>query len=189
MTLMSDLIIAANLFLSFLLGGLIGWFREKEGKTAGMRTHILVSLGSALLMVLSIKMVEFGASDPGRIAAGVVTGIGFLGAGCIVQTGSGVTGITTAASIWITAAIGMACGGGFYFSALVASLLTITALQGLREMEIRVIKTKKLLPRTAPSLICLFFFKLIKLFYYVLRPSFFIAPSRPIVCWLLAVEG
>jgi putative Mg2+ transporter-C (MgtC) family protein len=128
---------------AFFWGGLIGWFREKEGKTAGMRTHILVSLGSALFMVLSLDMLKFGgAADPGRIAAGVVTGIGFLGAGCIVQTGSGVRGITTAASIWVTSAIGIAAGAGLYVESATATVLTVAALQLLREIERRFIKTK-----------------------------------------------
>ena len=132
-----------NLTCSFLLGGLIGWSREKEGKTAGMRTHILVCLGSALFMVLSYKMMSLSAgADPGRLAAGVATGIGFIGAGCILQTGSGITGITTAASIFITAAIGLAAGAGFYVSSITATFLTIIALQLLREVEMHIIKTK-----------------------------------------------
>src|SRR3989339_545408 len=107
---MSDAILALNLLMAFFLGGAIGWFREKEKKTAGMRTHILVSLGSALFMTSSMQMVQLApGADPARIAAGVVTGIGFLGAGSIVQTGSGVRGITTAASVWVSAAIGLSC--------------------------------------------------------------------------------
>lgn len=139
---MSDFVMAGNLLLAFVLGGLIGWSREREGKTAGMRTHLLVCLGSALFMVISYQMVTLGSADPGRIAAGVVTGIGFIGAGCIVQTGSGVRGITTAASIFITAAIGIAAGAGFYLSAIVTTVLSIAALQILREVEVRLIKTK-----------------------------------------------
>jgi putative Mg2+ transporter-C (MgtC) family protein len=133
----------SNLTVSFLLGSLIGWSREKEGKTAGMRTHILVCLGSALFMVISTSLGK-GASnlDPTRLAAGVVTGIGFLGAGCIVQTGSGVRGITTAASIWITCAIGIAAGAGLYFEAIIATAFTFLTLLLMREFEIRFIKTK-----------------------------------------------
>jgi putative Mg2+ transporter-C (MgtC) family protein len=132
-----------NLTTSFLLGSLIGWSREKEGKTAGMRTHVLVCLGSALFMVISMELAKATPGlDPGRLAAGVVTGIGFLGAGCIVQTGSGVRGITTAASIWITSAIGIAAGASLYPVAVVATLFTVLTLQLLREFEIRFIKTK-----------------------------------------------
>lgn len=139
----NDLYLIANLILSFFLGGAIGWFREREGKTAGMRTHILVCLGSALFMAISTDMMRLGGgADPGRIAAGVVTGIGFLGAGCIIQTGSGVIGITTAASIWVTAAIGVAAGAALYVSAITATLLTIIALQLMRIVEKHIIKTK-----------------------------------------------
>ena len=132
-----------NLTVSFLLGSLIGWSREREGKTAGMRTHILVCLGSALFMAINISLAKaVPGIDPGRIAAGVVTGIGFIGAGCIVQTGSGVRGITTAASIWITSAIGIAAGAGLYSEAVTATIFTVLTLQLLREFEVRFIKTK-----------------------------------------------
>jgi putative Mg2+ transporter-C (MgtC) family protein len=141
---MANLIIIGNLVLAFFLGGAIGWFREKEHKTAGMRTHILVALGSALFMVISKDMMTLtGIADPGRIAAGVVTGIGFIGAGCIVQVGSGVRGITTAASIFVTSAIGIAAGAGFYTSSIVTTILAVAALQLLREFEKRVFKTKE----------------------------------------------
>lgn len=141
---MIDWIVIANLILAFVLGGAIGWFREKEHKTAGMRTHVLVSLGSAMFMVISKDMMTLtGVADPGRIAAGVVTGIGFIGAGCIVQVGSGVRGITTAASIFVTSAIGIAAGAGFYSSSIATTLLAVTALQLLREVEKRVFKTKE----------------------------------------------
>jgi putative Mg2+ transporter-C (MgtC) family protein len=138
-----DLATINNLLLAFFLGGLIGWFREKEKKTAGMRTHTLVALGSALFMVISRDMMSLtGTADPGRIAAGVVTGIGFIGAGCIMQTGSGITGITTAASIFVTSAIGIAAGAGFYVSSIAGTVLTVATLQILRLLEVHVIKTK-----------------------------------------------
>jgi len=141
---MNEMASTLNLLLAFVLGGGIGFFREKERKTAGMRTHILVCLGSALFMVLSAKMMLLaGSADPGRIAAGIATGIGFIGAGCIVQTGSGVRGITTAASIWVTAAIGIAAGAGFYVEAVVTTLLTVAALQTIRSFETRYFKTKE----------------------------------------------
>jgi len=141
---MTDLIAILNLFLSFVLGGSIGWLRETEGKAAGFRTHILVCLGSALFMVVSTQMMQLsGAADPGRIAAGIVTGIGFLGAGCIVQAGGGIRGITTAASIWVTSAIGIAAGAGFYLIAIASTILTLVALQLMREIEKRIIKSKE----------------------------------------------
>ena len=140
---MTEMNIIINLSLAFVLGGTIGWFREKEGKTAGMRTHLLVGLGSALFIITSIEMMKFApGADPARLAAGVVTGIGFIGAGCIVQIGSGVRGITTAASIFMTSAIGLATGAGLYLCALYASFLAVAALQILHEVEIHIIKTK-----------------------------------------------
>jgi len=143
MSFMPDIVIAGNLLLAFVLGGAIGWFREKEGKTAGMRTHLLVCLGSALFMTTSIQMMALQpGADPARLAAGVVTGIGFIGAGCIVQIGSGVRGITTAASIFVTSAIGIAAGAGFYVPAVTTSVLVVAALQLLREVEMHIIKTK-----------------------------------------------
>lgn len=141
---MSDLNIVVNLLAAFVLGGAVGWVREMEGKTAGLRTHILVCVGSALFMMLSGEMLlRSGLADPGRIAAGVVTGIGFIGAGCIVQARGAVRGITTAASIWITAAIGVASGTGFYVGAIVAAIITILTLQFLRMVEKKIIRTKE----------------------------------------------
>ena len=140
---MPDYTSIINLIIAFLLGGVIGWVREKEGKIAGLRTHILVALGAALFMVISAEMMgKSGIADPGRIAAGVATGIGFIGAGCIVQGGGGVRGITTAASIWVTAAVGMAAGSGSYATALTATVITLITLQLLRELERKIIKTK-----------------------------------------------
>lgn len=140
---MSDLQVILNLLLAFLLGGMIGWLREKEGKIAGLRTHILVCVGSALFMVISGEMMaKSGIADPGRIAAGVVTGIGFIGAGCILRGRDQIKGITTAASIWVTAAIGIAAGTGFYVGAVAGAVIALVTLQLLKEVEKRIIKTK-----------------------------------------------
>jgi putative Mg2+ transporter-C (MgtC) family protein len=140
---MSDLTVIINLLLSFILGGSVGWLREKEGKSAGLRTHILVCVGSALFMIISGEMISLsGAADPGRIASGVVTGIGFIGAGCILQAGGGVKGITTAASIWITSAIGIAAGLGAYVAALASAIITIITLELLGKAERKIIKSK-----------------------------------------------
>ncbi len=140
---MSDIMVVVNLVAAFILGGAIGWVREKESKAAGLRTHVLVSVGSALFMIISGQMmVMSGGADPGRIAAGVVTGIGFIGAGCILQAGGEVRGITTAASIWITSAIGIAAGLGFYVGAVAATAITLLTLQLLREVETNIIRTK-----------------------------------------------
>ncbi|MCX5997744.1 MAG: MgtC/SapB family protein [Chloroflexi bacterium] len=118
-----------RLLLAAVLGAIIGFQREKAGKPAGLRTHILIAMGSALFTVVSIY--GFGsAADPSRIAAGIVTGIGFIGAGVIFRgmRGDKVMGITTAASIWITAAIGIAAGAGLYIIAAAAALVTLLVL-------------------------------------------------------------
>ncbi|MFH1542264.1 MAG: MgtC/SapB family protein [bacterium] len=138
---MSDITIVINLLLAFLLGGVVGWFREKEGKSAGLRTHILVSVGSALFMIISGNMmfiVNTGTAD--RIAAGVVTGIGFIGAGCILRAEGNIRGMTTAASIWITAAIGLAAGTSMYLAAVVVTFITYLTLEPLGYVEKRIKK-------------------------------------------------
>jgi putative Mg2+ transporter-C (MgtC) family protein len=100
-----------RLLLAVALGGIIGYQRERSGKEAGLRTHILISTGAALFTIVSIY--GFPGSDPSRIAAGIVTGIGFIGAGVILhRTGGEVIGLTTAATIWSVAAIGLAAGAG-----------------------------------------------------------------------------
>jgi len=119
----------SRLILAAVLGAIIGFQRERAGKPAGLRTHILIAMGSALFTVVSIY--GFGsAADPSRIAAGIVTGIGFIGAGVIFRGMSGdrVMGITTAASIWITAAIGIAAGAGLYIIAAAAAIVTLLVL-------------------------------------------------------------
>ena len=121
-----------RLFLATLLGGLIGLEREIHGKVAGLRTHALVSLGSALMMVVSIDIYAayrgVAPVDPSRIAAQVVSGIGFLGAGAIIRFPKGITGLTTAASLWVVAGIGLACGAGFFKPALVTTVLVFVVL-------------------------------------------------------------
>ena len=128
-----------KLLLAVLLGGMVGFERELAGKPAGLRTNILICLGAALLMDLSIRigLVEGGAriGDPSRIAAQIVTGVGFLGAGTIMQSQGVVTGLTSAATIWVVAAIGMAIGTGFYVEGLGAGLLVTFVLAGLGRLE------------------------------------------------------
>ena len=118
-----------RLLLSAVLGGAIGFQREMSHKPAGLRTHILISLGSALFTVVSIFGFA-GTVDPARVAAGVVTGIGFIGAGVIFRgmKGDKVVGITTAASVWITAAIGIACGVGLYIIAVATTAISVIVL-------------------------------------------------------------
>ena len=138
--------IGLRLGLSVLLGGLIGIERELHGKSAGLRTHMLVSVGSALFTVLSYALpVILGAemrSDPTRIAAQIVTGVGFLGAGTILQAKGSVHGLTTAASIWFVAAIGMAVGGGFYLGACLATVLGHVVLVAFYHVEQSMLRRK-----------------------------------------------
>jgi putative Mg2+ transporter-C (MgtC) family protein len=132
--------ISFRLGLAALLGGAIGVERELRDREAGIRTHLLVSLGSALFTIISAygyhAFLTSGESvvraDPTRIAAQIVTGIGFLGAGAIIREGLSVRGLTTAATLWVTAAIGMACGAGWYGAALITTFFTIVALGPLR---------------------------------------------------------
>ena len=131
-----------RLLLATMLSGLIGLEREAQERPAGLRTHILVGLGSCLFMMVSMEVAkssETGLADPGRIAAGVVTGIGFLGAGTIWLRGDMVRGLTTAAGIWATAAIGLSVGlgGGGYLAGIVATVVVYATLTLLRAVEHR----------------------------------------------------
>ncbi|MBQ3959017.1 MAG: MgtC/SapB family protein [Muribaculaceae bacterium] len=121
-----------KLLLSMLLGATVGYERRLKGQTAGLRTFALIAMGATLAMLISIYIpqVYFGLKngDPGRIAAQVVSGIGFLGAGAIIQMKGSVRGLTTAAGIWISACIGLAVGAGMYVISVIATLLIITGL-------------------------------------------------------------
>lgn len=119
-------VIAARVLTAALLGGLIGWERERKGRAAGLKTHILVSIGSALF-VLAPLLADIDGGDVTRVMQGIVSGIGFLGAGAIIkmQKDERVEGLTTAAGIWMTAAIGMAAGMG---QEMVAVITTVVAL-------------------------------------------------------------
>jgi len=131
--------IAFRLLIAFILGGVIGFEREKKGRSAGLRTHILVSAGSCLIMLVSLYIYELYkqevALDPGRIAAGVVTGIGFLGAGTIIRSAQEVRGLTTAASVWLSAAIGLAVGCGFLSGAFITTIIALLTLLVLKPLE------------------------------------------------------
>ena len=120
--------------LAFALGALLGWERERAGRPAGLRTFMLVTAGSAAFTLVSIfGLADQGTvRDPGRVAAQIVTGIGFLGAGTIWRTPSTVGGLTTAAAIWFAAAVGMMAGAGMYHVAVVAAVLGFACLQWLR---------------------------------------------------------
>lgn len=127
-----------RLVLAGLLGGLVGFERERHNRPAGLRTHILVCLGSALVMIVSVAGFS-GAlgpqGDQARVAAQVVSGIGFLGAGTIMRQGSSVRGLTTAASIWVVAAVGLATGIGLYMAAVTATALVLISLFSLSKVE------------------------------------------------------
>jgi putative Mg2+ transporter-C (MgtC) family protein len=122
-----------RLALAGALGGLIGLERELRDREAGLRTHLLVALGSALFTIVgAYGFSEFRLTDPTRVAAQIVTGIGFLGAGAIIRQGSTIRGLTTAATLWVVAAVGLASGAGYYSGALITTALVLLALWPLR---------------------------------------------------------
>jgi putative Mg2+ transporter-C (MgtC) family protein len=141
-----------KLVLAVLLGGIIGFEREIAGKPAGLRTNILICIGATLLMDVStrIGLVPGGGriGDPGRIAAQVVSGVGFLGAGTIMQAQGQVTGLTSAATIWVVAAIGLTVGAGFYVEGIGAGLLVTFVLAGLGSLEHYVRRARRVVSAT-----------------------------------------
>ncbi len=143
--------ILLRLLLAAVIGGIIGFEREIHGRAAGFRTQLIVCVAASLIMILSenyyfhIHTLDSSLRiDPARIAAGALIGIGFLGAGVIIKSGFAVRGLTTAASIWIVSAIGLAIGGGLYLEGAITAIITITALIALRvvEKKIKVLRFK-----------------------------------------------
>ncbi|MDD3156786.1 MgtC/SapB family protein [Anaeromusa sp.] len=134
-----DLTATLRLVLSLVLAGVIGYERSYFHKAAGLRTHILVALGSCLIMILSMNLyggVEGKTNaDPARLAAQVVSGIGFLGAGTIMKEGATIKGLTTAASLWVVACVGLAVGSGYYLGAIVTTVLSVVTLTWLYRVE------------------------------------------------------
>jgi len=128
-----ELVLLLRLALAILLGGAIGVERELKGKPAGLRTNILICVGAAVFTSLSLRIG--GPGDPGRIAAQILTGVGFIGAGTILHTRGSVTGLTSAATIWVVSAIGMAVGAGLYIEALGTTALVMLVLGGLAKVE------------------------------------------------------
>jgi putative Mg2+ transporter-C (MgtC) family protein len=122
-----ELDMVLRIFMAAFVGSLVGYERERAEKPAGFRTHLLVCVGAALFTIVSIE--GFITGDPSRVAAGIVVGIGFLGAGAIIRGEGWVAGLTTAATIWVVAAIGMALGAGLY---LIAAATTVVVLIALR---------------------------------------------------------
>lgn len=140
---LGDKAILLRLFISVVLGGLIGLERQLHRRAAGLRTHILVSLGSCLIMLTSMYVFDIykgvAGLDPSRIAAGVITGIGFLGAGAIIREPQGIKGLTTAASLWVVSGIGLAAGCGFYTAAFFTTALALIVLLFMGNMEVEVL--------------------------------------------------
>lgn len=128
-----------RLVLAAVLSGMIGFEREFHGRAAGFRTHILLCVGSTLVMLTSMHIFDIyyakAPVDPARIAAGVITGIGFLGAGTIMHSRSSVRGLTTAASLWVVAGLGLAVGSGLYFGSAVTAVITIITLMLFSRLE------------------------------------------------------
>ncbi|MGE0808879.1 MAG: MgtC/SapB family protein [Burkholderiaceae bacterium] len=140
--------LVGRLLFAAILGSAIGLERERLSWAAGLRTHMLVCVGSALIMIVStygfddMLAHEHVALDPSRVAAQVVSGIGFLGAGAIIARGEVVRGLTTAASVWSVAAIGLAVGGGLYTPAVAATIIILIILAGIKPIERRFIASK-----------------------------------------------
>ncbi|MCL2764984.1 MAG: MgtC/SapB family protein [Treponema sp.] len=133
---LTEIDIVVRLCLAFAAGGIIGLERSSRRQVAGLRTHILIALGASALMLLSIWLPQYlGGGDPGRIAAQVVAGMGFLGAGAIIKLGNSIRGLTTAASLWLTAAVGMTIGAGMYIAALTVIILALITLVLLHIVE------------------------------------------------------
>lgn len=137
---MDPFVMLGRLVLAATCSGLIGYERETARKSAGLRTHTLVGVGAAIFSIASI--ISFDGPDEARIAAQIVTGVGFLGAGAIFRQGALVTGLTTAAGLWVAASIGMAAGSGSYWLAALGTLVTLATLYGLSEADRAIARRK-----------------------------------------------
>jgi len=153
--------ITTKILLATLCGGLLGLEREHHNQPAGLRTHIILCVGATLITLVSLTMaLDIGSppNDPGRIAANIVTGIGFLGGGAILRMGANVKGLTTAACLWTAAGIGMAIGIGFYFGAVLVTIIVLLSLHYLVKFEkvflrTRAYKQMTLNARSTPDLL------------------------------------
>jgi putative Mg2+ transporter-C (MgtC) family protein len=136
---LNEWVIVFRLILAAVLSGIVGFEREFHGRAAGFRTHILLCVGSTLIMITSVHIFDVYSGrtpiDPARLAAGVVTGIGFLGAGTIMQYKASVRGLTTAASLWVVTGIGLAVGSGLYFGSIATTVITVVTLMLFGRLE------------------------------------------------------
>jgi putative Mg2+ transporter-C (MgtC) family protein len=146
-----ELTLIVRLLFAAVLGGMIGFEREYHGREAGFRTHLLVAVGACLMMIISENFaIKYGGElssgpirvDPSRVAAQIVTGIGFLGAGAIIKEGAYIRGLTTAAGLWVAAGLGMAVGSGLYFAAAATGILSLVALLLLKKVDARLRRKK-----------------------------------------------
>jgi len=153
-------VILGRLFLSIVLGGVVGWEREHAQKPAGIRTHALVSLGSCMFLLIATEgprlwQVTHGSVlnfsvDPTRLAQGVVTGVGFLGAGAIMQSGFSVHGLTTAATIWLVCAAGASVGSGLWQLGVAGTVFALLVLRGMRFLETAARKQRRVRGEPGP---------------------------------------
>lgn len=147
------ILVGIALVLSVVLCGIIGLEREWAGRSAGLRTHLLVGVGSCIIMIISIYgfPAMFGNRDVARLAAQIITGVGFLGAGAIMHRSSGIKGLTTAGTIWIVMAIGIACGSFNFIIAVAGTLIIFIVLTVFRKVEIRINKRNPVITLCAPE--------------------------------------
>lgn len=127
--------ILLRIALSMVLGGVIGFERERDNQPAGLRTHMILVIGACLAMILSINIGAVSHTDPGRIAAQVISGIGFLGAGAILRFGFNVKGLTTATTLWTMAIVGLVIGAGYYWIAIITTIIMLIVLAALNVIE------------------------------------------------------
>lgn len=140
------------LVLTVLLVGAVGIEREWRGRSAGLRTHLLVGVGSCIIMIISIYGFPAGlARDVARLAAQVITGVGFLGAGAIIHRNSGIKGLTTAGTIWVAMAIGIACGSFNFILAFLGTFLIVIVLTAFKKVEVKISKKSPTIVLTAPA--------------------------------------
>ena len=144
-------VLVTRLGAAIVLGGLLGLERELKGKPAGLRTHMMVALGAACFSIAALEFTAAASArlgapiafDPSKVAEGIVTGIGFLGAGSIIQNRGSVEGLTTAGSIWLVGSIGLAAGAGAYLLASLAVALALVILRGLAAVESRIARHRR----------------------------------------------